>query len=98
MEKVTITFSDGSTVEADVNGNCFIVDEKPVFPKDLSEVSISGEEEQTIHHAEIIEAASTDGRYWFVLREIPQNELEREKMDSQILFTAVMTDTLIEED
>ena len=98
MEKVMITFLDGTVVEAEVNGNCYIADEKPVFPNDLSEVSISGEDEQTIHHAEIIEAASTDGRYWSVLREIPQSELEREKMDSQILFTAVMTDTLIEED
>ena len=41
MEKVKITFKDGTEMEAEVNGSCYIVDGKPDFPIDLSEVTVS---------------------------------------------------------
>ncbi len=45
MERVKIIFLDGTEIEAEKNGSSYIVDEKPRFPNDLSEVSITGSEE-----------------------------------------------------
>lgn len=99
MEKVVITFLDGSTVKADRNGDSYIVDEKPSFPNDLSEVVVTDEDfkDETYENVQIIECASVDGRYWFGLREIPEEELEADKAEAQMLYTALMTDTLLEE-
>lgn len=75
MEK--IRFKDGSVVEAERNGSCFIVDEKPLFPKNLDDITIDGETSAIISHGKIIECASIDGRYWFTITEVPPEELEK---------------------
>ena len=99
MEKAKITFMDGTVINADVNGTCFIVDEEPEFPADLSTVKIEdGNEEKELHNGQIIECAGTDDRYWFSIVEISATELEKEKTDAQIMYTALMTDTLLEEE
>ena len=41
MEVATIRFSDGTEIEAEVNGTCFIVDEKPEFPDNFEEIVIT---------------------------------------------------------
>lgn len=93
MEKAIIKFKNGTTVEAEVNGSCYIVDEKPAFPVDLSEVTVTvGEDEKILYEAEVNEAASVDGRYWFALRELTEQELKDVKTQADIQYLAMMTD------
>lgn len=94
-----ITFKDGSSINAEVNGSCYIVDENPGFPADLSVVNVKDEDgEKVFKNAQVIECASVDGRYWFSFLETSEEELEKEKIDAQIMYTALMTDTLLEEE
>lgn len=93
MKKAIIKFKNGTTVEAEVNGNCYIVDEKPTFPADLSEVTVTeGENESVLHEVEINESASVDGRYWFGLRELSEQELRDIKTQADIQYIAMMSD------
>lgn len=93
MKKVTITFKNGVEIEAEVNGNCYIVDSKPDFPVDLSEVTVTaGEDKKILYEAEVNEAASVDGRYWFALRELTEQELKDIKTQADIQYLAMMTD------
>lgn len=95
----TIKFNNGYTITAELNGNCFITDNKPNFPTDLSNITVTADDKSYIvEHGEIIEAASVDDRYWFAIRDIPNEELTREKADAQITYTAIMTDTLLEDE
>lgn len=93
-ERVKIRFKDGTELEAGVNGNNFITDEAPEFPDDLSEVVIiSDGGEEVIKNATVQQAAGIDDRYWFIfVAQTPLGSLE-----SQVLYTAMMTDTLLEE-
>lgn len=93
MEKAKITFKNGLEIEAEVNGNCYIVDSKPDFPVDLSEVTVTaGEGEKVLNEVEVNEAASVDGRYWFALRELTEQELKYIKTQADIQYLAMMTD------
>lgn len=93
MEKATIKFKTGEIITADVNGSCFIVDEKPEFPFDLSEIEITtGEEKKTLNNVEIMDAASVDGRYWFALREMSQEELRQIQIRADIEYLSMMMD------
>lgn len=93
MEKAKITFKNGLEIEAEVNGSCYIVDSKPEFPVDLSEVTVTaGEDEKVLHEVEVNEAASVDGRYWFALRELTEQELKDIKTQADIQYLAMMTD------
>lgn len=95
----TIKFNNGYTITAELNENCFITDNKPNFPTDLSNITVTADDKAYIvEHGEIIEAASVDDRYWFTIRDIPNEELTREKADAQITYTAIMTDTLLEDE
>lgn len=84
MERVQITFLNGDTIEAEVNASSYIVDEKPDFPDDITDVTIeyeAGEGQEgnngtlILRNVEIIECASVDGRYWFAFREKTEQEL-----------------------
>lgn len=76
MEKVKITFLDGTIVNADVNGNSYIVDEKPSFPVDTSVVTIeNGEDVEVLESVKIQECASIDGRYWFAFVAMSETEI-----------------------
>jgi hypothetical protein len=98
MENVTIIWSDGSELEADKNGSCFIVDEKPEFPSDLEEVTIEENgAATTLHNARIVECASVDGKYWFSIQEIPEDTIEKATMKAQIDYIAMMADIDLEE-
>jgi hypothetical protein len=72
MEKVKIIFSDGAEIVAEQNGTCYIVDEKPDFPADLSTVTIG---EQVLENVALVECASIDGRYWFSFRQLSPQEI-----------------------
>lgn len=81
MEKITITFKNGAEIEADKNGDCYIVDTKPVFPSDLSEVNVG---DAKLKNVQIIECASVDGRYWFALREMSETEMWRASIEDAL--------------
>lgn len=94
-EKVIIRFKDGTEIEADVNGNNFITNTEPDFPDDLSEVTIvRGEEEEVLRNTFVQQSAGLDDRYWFIFA-VPSNY---DVLESQVLYTALMTDTLLEEE
>lgn len=82
MEEVKITFADGTEITADMNGNSYIVDSQPTFPADLSTVEVKGDDTSiTYTNAELIECASTDGRYWFSFKQITDDEQLRADVD-----------------
>ena len=67
MEAI-LTFMDGTVIEAEENGNCFIVPAEPEFPEDLSQVTVEDETgEKTFQIVTLQEAASTDGLYWLIV-------------------------------
>lgn len=94
MEEVRIIFNDGTEIEAEVNGDSYIVDTEPDFPEDMTTVEVvKGEETTEFHNARVQECASVDGRFWFVILEATQSEI----LESQVFYTAMMTDTLLED-
>jgi hypothetical protein len=94
MEK--ITFKDGTVINAEKNGSCFIVDEKPSFPEDLKEITIEGEGGTTeIGNGRIVESASVDGRYWFAVIEIPEAELEKQATADAIMELSELVGALL---
>ena len=95
---VTLSFLDGTLLECELNGNTFITDTKPNFPTNLKTVTISGDENRILKNVQIIESFSPDGRFCFGLLETPESELEAEKLGAQILYTALLTDTLLEDE
>lgn len=90
MEKVTITFASGTQIEADVNGSCYIIDE-PLdenVQRDLTVVTIEDADgmEKRFENAELIIAASVDGRFWFSFREVSAEERLRADVDYLLLM------------
>lgn len=80
----TIKFENGTIIETEQNGACFITAEKPAFPTQFGTVTIEGEEPRIIEHAQLVECASVDGRYWFSFIETPQDELYRAIMEDAL--------------
>jgi hypothetical protein len=70
--EVKIIFIDGTELVAEQNGDCFIVDERPDFPADMSTVQVG---EETLENVALVECASIDGRYWFSFRPLSQQEI-----------------------
>lgn len=99
MEKVTITFKDGTVLEAEKNASTYIVDSKPEFPADLSDVSVTGEggDAAVFAHAKVIECYPSDKRYWFTFLEETETERSAKKMQSDIEYIAMMSDIELEE-
>ena len=96
METVKITFGDGTEITAEVNGSCYIVDDKFNDP-DLSEVTIG---DTVIENATLMEAASVDGRYWFTITRLTEEELMRKsvvKQRADIDYIAMVSDIDLEE-
>ena len=83
-----IIFRNGTTIEAEQNGNCFITDIKPAFPVPLGAVRIEGDESYRVEHAQLVECANVDGRYWFTFIEIPADDdmIAATKIDSGKYF------------
>ena len=88
MENVKIIFNDENYVEAEQNGDCYIVDEKPQFPHDLSNVTIEGEEIVHFDNAKLIECASVDGRYWFAFKENSPTEVRISELEDALIELA----------
>jgi hypothetical protein len=92
----TIELADGSVINRlRLNVNNFVsdvpIDEK-VFSNKLREVKITGPNGTTVmFNAQLVQIQKQDnGDYWFILREIPADELEREQMKSDIEYLAML--------
>ena len=81
MEKVTIVFADGTELEVEKNGTCFIVDEEPEFPEDLSVVEAG---DRTYVNAFVIECASVDNRYWFTFGEMSEDDVWKASIEDAL--------------
>lgn len=84
-ESVKITFTNGLMLNAMLNATTFIVDEKPDFPDDLSEVTVEMENGTTVYHnAKIMEAYSDDGKYRFGISEMSPLEIQLAEYEDAI--------------
>lgn len=85
-ETYMITLSDGSRIEdLHLNGNNFIsgaeLEEKDFIGK-LSTVTIEGSDQsiQTLNNAELVQITKENDGWWFILREIPEEEQFRKSI------------------
>lgn len=93
----TITLADGTIIDnLRLNGNNYISSREIVesaFLDNCSPVVISdGENEEFHENMELANISNYNGEYWFVLRDLSKNELERIKMQADIEYIAMMSD------
>ena len=107
MEKSwKITLADGTKLEnLSLNGNNFVSENEiteDIFNGNLLKVKIEGktEEGQNIieehNHMELIQIAKYNDGYYFALRDLTEEELEKMKMQSDIEYLAMMSDIDLE--
>ncbi len=103
MEKIfKITLSDGTQLEnLRVNGNNFVSATKiteNTFKGKLSKVKIESENfNQEYSNMELVQITHYDDGYYFILRKISQEELDKLKTKADIEYLAMMTDIDLEE-
>ena len=84
MEAI-IRFKDGSAIAAEKSGSCFITNEKPAFPEDLSGVTVTDEDGETVlKHARLVECAAVDKRYWFTFTEKSAMEVWQDEIEDAL--------------
>lgn len=93
----TITFSDGSRLtDLHVNGNNFVSDfevTEQMFKGKMSHIEIyDGEVNHEFDDVELLQIMPYDGKWYFVIREIPKEQLEKMQMQANIEYLAMMTD------
>lgn len=109
MEKTwKITLSDGTKLEnLGLNGNNFVSEieiKENTFKNNLSKVIIEGinKEGQTVKeehkYMELVQIVKYDDGYYFVLRDLSQDEISKMKMQADIEYLAMMSDIDLEED
>ena len=92
-----IILGDGTEISnLKLNGNNFISTEKieeSVFADNCSPVTISDGTTETVHpNMELVQIVEqVPGEYWFVLRDISEEEFARTKMQSDIAYIAMMS-------
>lgn len=92
-----ITLGDGTEISnLKLNGNNFISTEtieESVFADNCSPVTISDGATETVHpNMELVQIVEQiPGEYWFVLRDISEEEFARIKMQSDIAYIAMMS-------
>lgn len=92
----TITLSDGTKLEnLTLNGNNFVSKEvriKEEFEDNLSPVTISdGVQQYTYENMELVHLQKYGEDYYFILRKIPKDVLEKMKIRSDMEYLAMMT-------
>lgn len=103
MEKSwKIELSDGTKLEnLALNGNNFISETKITeddFRGKLSHVIVKQGEEviQELNHAELVQIVHYKDGYYFVLRELSEQEINMAKIQGNIEYLAMMTDVDLE--
>ena len=92
----TITLADGTVMDnLRLNGNNFVSDAEVTeddFDGNLSEVTIvNGDHEQVMKNAELIQITHYSDGWYFILREIPADELEKRQMMAYIDYLSAMS-------
>ncbi len=92
-----VTLSDGTTLsDLHLNGNNFVSDTpvtKEQFDYNCSPVTISdGEITETYENMELVHLQTTNGQYYFVLRDIPPEELWKRKVTADVQYISMMTE------
>ena len=95
-KRFTVTLADGTKLEnLKLNGNNFISSvkiEESLFKDNCTPVTISDGETSEVHdNMELVQVIPYNGEYWFILRDLPAEELRRIKMESDIEYLAMMT-------
>lgn len=90
-----ITLADGTEIgNLGLNGNNFISKtpiDAMIFEGNCSPVIISDGENEEVHdHMELVQITPVEEDYWFVLRDISTEELDKIKMQSDIEYVAMM--------
>lgn len=96
-EKYTLTLSDGTEMkDLKMNGNNFIAPaevKESDFEGKLMTVEVSnGEETQVMSNCDLVQITKVGNEWWFVLREMTDEELRLRKMSANIDYIAMMTD------
>lgn len=99
MEEKTwkITLADGTSIDGlKLNGNNFIstteVTEE-MFEDNLSEVTIEGGDTTEKHeNMELVQISKMGDEWWFILRDIPAEELEHTALKAQLDYLSMMVD------
>lgn len=97
----TITLPNGTKLEnLKLNGNNFVsatkIDET-LFSDILSEVKIENDESSyTMRNVSLLQQMEIDNEYYFIL--VEQEISNQDKVEAQVMYTALMTDTLLEEE
>ena len=96
----TITLADGTEIKnLSLNGNNFISDtplDAAMFTGKLQTVRITGPDMDETHgQMELVSIRQDGGKYWFVLRELSDQELKERKMLADITALASATDDII---
>lgn len=92
-----VVLSDGTEIgNLKLNGNNFISAEPidgSAFVGNCSPVTISNGTSEEIHdHMELVQVIEQiPGEYWFVLRDISEEEIARTKMQADIEYVAMMS-------
>ena len=97
----TVTLADGTKIEnLELNGNNFVsqreITEDMFGGLDIVTIS-DGKTEEVMHNAELVQIAHYADGWYFILREIPENERTAIRIESQVTYTAMMTDTMLPE-
>ncbi len=93
----SVTLADGTVINGlSMNGNNYISKTEisaDIFDGNLSSVVVSdGESEETFENMALIHLTSyASGEYWFALRQMSANELERLQLRSDIEYLSMMT-------
>jgi hypothetical protein len=105
MEKSwKITLSDGTQLkDLKLSGNNYISKTKITeddFKGKLSKVIIENETDkisEELEHVELVQIVHYEDGYYFVLRQLSQDEIDKQKMQGDIEYLAMMTNTDMEE-
>lgn len=92
----TITLTDGTIIEnLTLNGNNYISKEQlseEMFDDNCRTIVISDGEKEEVHkNMELVQIVENNNEYWFVLREITEQELAQLQIQSSIEYLAMMT-------
>lgn len=92
-----ITLADGIVIDnLKLNGNNFIspveIDET-IFDGNCLNVTINDGEKDDVHtNMELVQITKMGEEYWFILRDVPENELAFIKLQSDIEYIAMMSE------
>lgn len=102
MITYTIELADGTTFEGlTMNGNNYVSQAAITEDDftDLSHVTITGSDGsvEEMNDAELIQVCEYTDGWYFILRALSPDEISKRDVEAQTFYTAMMTDTLIEE-